>query len=44
MRIVTAIGALSALGIGASRLASTGLQAFVDRPAGVGGTPASTAT
>jgi hypothetical protein len=44
MRIVTVVCALSALGIGASQLASTGVQAFLDRPPGVGATPANTST
>jgi hypothetical protein len=39
MRIVTAMCAVAALGIGATELSSTGLDTFVARPEGVGATP-----
>jgi len=39
MKILTALCALAAVGIGATQVASNGLQAFVTRPEGVGATP-----
>ena len=39
MKILTALCALAALGIGATQVTSNGLEAFVTRPEGVGATP-----
>jgi len=44
MRVLTAACVVAGLAIGASQLASGGLQAFLSRPPGVGATPASTST